>query len=225
MPDADYFLVATLGAVFGIADVVGLFRDAPLRAVRSASAWSHVAVNVVVSIVALIVIRAAGMPSGPPAVLAAGLAGTLVLRSTLTVKLGSHEGVLDISRPFRIFLGATERAVQRERGRQREEFMRRLMTGISFERSSEMLPILCFGLMPGITEKQQEELAETIGNIAAMESATDDFKAHLLGLGLLDLVGEGVLTAAVNDFRSQMERDTQDGAGEPPPSPPTGTGA
>src|SRR5262249_11992187 len=98
----DYAVVAMLGALVGGAELVSRYRDAPARAVFNLPAAIYIALNVVASLAALIIIRIYGWTFGISSGAAAvrwgqvGCAGTAAMALFRTSLFTVHAGDRDI---------------------------------------------------------------------------------------------------------------------------------
>lgn len=78
------------------------------------------------------------------------------------------------------------------------------MAGVSFERAKTALPDHCFNLMQNVSADEQRRFSDTIRDIEESEGASGQAKAINLGLALLNVVGERVLTDAVQTLRTDV---------------------
>lgn len=105
---------------------------------------------------------------------------------------------------LQILLDAADRATDRARARPRATAIKDIMSGISFDRSKEALPSLCFALMQGLTPEEQKSFGFQVAGLEASKME-DTLKSNALGLNLMNLVGEPVLRQAVNIMRSDIK--------------------
>jgi hypothetical protein len=201
-----YAAVAVIGGLVGAGELVVRYRDDPRRALFCLAAGLYIGINVAASLAAYGLIKAFGwgfgQPSGTDAqhltqVLAAGFGAMALLRSSLfLVRVGDKDVGIGPSGVIEGFLGAADRAVDRQRGSDRSEKIRGLLAGVSWEQAREELPALCLGLMQNATPSEQQLLARTVTELEAGDLDAD-VRVYLVGLSLLNFAGAGVLTGAV----------------------------
>ncbi len=218
---SPWVIVAALGIVAGTADIVSRFRDAPLRALLTRSALLYMGINAVASVLALVAARALKWversdAANPEAywlqILLVGLGAMAILRSSFTLRAGVHELTLGFSPILDIFLRAVNSAVDRERGRARDRVVRNVMQGITYDDACRILPAYCIALMQSLPQPDIDQLNGDIASLAGTQF-TDAAKARLLGLAIMNVMGEGILAAGVESIR-------QDQAPQGPPASP-----
>ena len=217
----DYLGVGLLGALVGIGELVSRYRDAPEHALIARPALLYIALNAAASCAGLALIHAYGWTFTPPApgagavssavatrltqVLVAG-AGALVLfrSSIINIRVGGQDVGVGPIVFFQVVLGATDNAVDRLRAVARQTIIKNVLTKVSYVNARVALPAYCMGLMQNLPARDQEDFARRLREIDN-SPVPDDIKARLLGLALLGLVGEDLLTAAVRDLGKQIE--------------------
>jgi hypothetical protein len=211
----DFAAVGALGAMVGIGELVSRYRDEPGRIFRALAAWLYLGLNVGGAAIGMGLALAfdwrfgVATTSGDTAlrwtrILVAGTAAMALLRSSLfTVRIGSQDVGIGPSSFLQSLLMATDRAVDRVRAADRNRITGELLAGISFAKACDVLPAHCLGLMQNLSKEEQEALGR---QIAALKSAagTDAAKSMLLGLALLNVVGETVLRDAIGTLKDQI---------------------
>ena len=97
--------------------------------------------------------------------------------------------------------------MSRKRAAYIDEIVNRIMASVDFDKAKEQLPSYCFSLMRTPADEQRAVSREiTSLDVPTLANST---KSLQLGLLLLELVGEDVLTQAVATLRSEI------GLGEP----------
>lgn len=218
------WLVAPLfGAVYGIAELMPRYRDAPILALRTWPAAVYVGLNAAASLAALAVIRTLEvnltLPEGPARdlsqVVVAGFGAMAVFRSSLFIaRIGTEDVAIGPMTVLQAGLEASDRGVDRRRARARAADVREAMADLSFEQAVVELPPLAFNLMQNVTELEKVQLAE-----AAAELDASDFdertKTYVLGLALMRLTGRDALKAAVQLLSAARATDDPDSTGRP----------
>ncbi len=218
----DGAIVLLLGALVGVAELVSRYRDDPWRAIQSRPAVLYVLVNAGAALGALLLARVFGWTFGVSTggeaarwtqVLVAGTGAMVLFRSSLfTVKVGDQDVAIGPSSFLQIILHAFDRGVDRLRGQQRSQAVARLMKDVSFDKAGIALPVYCAELLQNLPAEDAEELTKKPGTIATM-AVTEQIKALLLGLAILNATGEDVLAEGVQALRTQIAA----GGGEAPP--------
>jgi hypothetical protein len=216
MPDVlgsgfDYFVVGALGTAVGIGELVARYRDEPVKALRSWSAFVYVAVNALASVAALGMIHIFGwFGANPPTdqsnltqVLIAGFGAMAVFRSSLfVVRVGKDDVGIGPIAFLQVILGASDRGVDRKRGVDRAPRVAEIMDGLTFDDVAEALPPYAMALLQNVDSDDAQELGERIRKIREA-NMTDRLKVLNLGLVTMNVVGEDVLESAANAFRKQ----------------------
>lgn len=212
----DWIAVAFIGALVGTAELVARYRDAPFRVLLMLPSLAYLALNAAASSAALGLIRTfdwtfslPGPPTGSELrwiqVLAAGFGAMVIFRSSLFVlRAGDQEVGIGLIGFLQIVLGAADRAVDRQRGKERAAVVNRVMAEVSYEKAREALPTYCLALMQNLPEEDQKEFGRQLNALhaAAME---DHAKSLALGLAILNAMGEDVLVSAVESLDTDIK--------------------
>jgi hypothetical protein len=218
-------VACALGALLAVAELVARYRDDPTAAVFSWPAAVYVGVNAAAAGVALYLIDVFGWTfgaSGPTRevvqVLTAGLGSAALFRSSVfTVTAGNRVVGIGPSEILYVILAAADRAVDRRRALIRATRAAEIMQGLKFEGNSEAILAYCGATMQNISP---EEAAAVKAKISALRNdpennaIQDTIKSYILGLSLLTLVGDQVLTKATDQLRQVFDESappTQDG--------------
>lgn len=209
----DYAWVALLGGLVGTGELISRYRDEPGRVFRAPSAYLYILVNIAAAVLGLRLIRLFewkfGMGDGGAKlryaqILVAGTAAMALLRSSLfTARVGNQDVGVGPSLFMNTFLLATDRGVDRARALARDAMLTEVMQGVSFERAYKVLPAHCLGLMQNLSPDEQAALGRQVAAIRSSDME-DHQKARLLGLALLNLVGERVLRQVVTSLGSDL---------------------
>ena len=82
------------------------------------------------------------------------------------------------------------------------------MEGVSFAKAMGPLPTYCFTLMQNVTPQEQDAVLQNmVAKLKASTNMSDSTKALALGLGLMNIVGDGVLLAAVGSLGNEIKGD------------------
>ncbi|HEX9989067.1 MAG TPA: hypothetical protein VGE45_11395 [Chloroflexia bacterium] len=217
--NADWVLVALFGGGVGFADLITRFRDEPFRAVRTMPGVWYIVLNALASMFALALSRAFGWTSGVgisssdpnPWIaalaqsVAAGFGAIALLRTTFTFHAGDNEVTVGPRSFVEAVLKTTDNAVDRKRARERDKAISKAMKDISFSEAHLGLPAYVFNLLQGVPQEQQDQVGEQVRKLNATTTIRHTIKARILGLYLLNLVGEGVLLDAVTSLGAELK--------------------
>lgn len=206
---------AGIGAFVGVTEIIARYRDAPVRALGALPAWIYVGVNAGAPLAALWSIQVFEWTfgfDGPQEaqtaelvqVLAAGFGSMALFRSSLfTVRAGDTDVGIGPAGLLQILLDAADRAVDRERANPRAEAVAVIMRGVSFEKAYAALPVFCFELMQNVSVEEQERFGDKVNRLVAADIAPE-IKTLSLGLALMNVVGETVLSSAVGSLGASI---------------------
>ena len=210
----DYAIVLAIGILIGVGELVSRYRDAPLQALRTPPAALYIAINASAAVGALATLVIFGWtPASSSSVLVtrilriltAGFGAMAVFRSSLfVVRVGDQDVPVGPGAFLQIVLGAADRAVDRVRATARADSVSRAMTGIDFKAAYAALPAFCLALMQNLPDDDQKALARQI-QATGQSSMDPEIKSLLLGLALMNAVGEGVLSSAVMSLAPQIK--------------------
>lgn len=203
----DWAAVAFLGGLVGTSELVSRYKDSPTAALFSRPAIFYVAINAAASVLALMVIHRNPSWFTPrwQQVLAAGISSMALFRTSLfTVRAGDKDIDVGPSAFLQIFLHAADRAVDRVRAAARSGAVGPIMDGLDYDKAFKALPPFCLALMQNLSDDDQQDLAK---RLKALDERPGDppVKAKLLGLALINIVGEDVLKSAVKSLRDQIQ--------------------
>lgn len=210
----DFVMVALLGAAVGLGELVSRYRDAPLSAVRSLPALLYLALNAGAAVLALWLTRVFSWTFGIQStdanalrfgqVLFAGGSALAVFRTSLSFASGEQELSLGLSHFLQTLLDAADREVDRLRGQSRAATVARSMTGVSFDKAYLALPTFCMALLQNLPPDEQQKLGTQTKGLA--DAPMDPkIKSLLLGLSVMNSMGEGVLEAAVRSLGDELK--------------------
>jgi hypothetical protein len=105
-----------------------------------------------------------------------------------------------------VFLETVDAAVDRFQAEDRSTVVSGAMKGVSFSKSYEALPTYCLALMQNASPGNQEALAFAIAKLKD-SNMEEDLKSLSLGLELMNVVGPGVVLAAVGALGDRIRVD------------------
>ncbi|MCC7175597.1 MAG: hypothetical protein IT159_10405 [Bryobacterales bacterium] len=209
---ADYALVAALGALVGLAELVSRYRDAPAGAVRTTPGVVYVLLNVAASAAALALVRVNSWTFGATGgslrwtqVAVAGIGAMALFRTSLfTIRAGDRDIGVGPGSFLQIFRDAADRAVDRVRASDRSLRVDNLMTGVDYTKAREGLIPYCLALMQNVPDEDQQKMIHAV-ELLDNEPVEPGIKTRILGLHLMNVVGGDVLEAAVRALGDELK--------------------
>lgn len=216
----EWLTVAGLGAIIGTTDIISRYRDEPDNALATMPSLFYLFVNGMASTLTLVSIRSFGWDFGLQGqvgawtqVLVAGLGAMAILRTSFwNVRVGEQTVPIGLSSFLDTLLSTVDRAVDRKRAQQRALSVTKTMKDVDFDKAAQALPAYCFGLLQNLSPEEQEKFGRKVALLAAAPM-NNRVKSLLLGLSLMNLVGEKVLETAVTNLGADIRFD------EPAPIP------
>ncbi len=214
-------VVFALGALTGFAELIGRYRDEPIRAVAARPGLVYMLINALAAVAAFAVIRAFDWRFGLAAdasdaavstlqVLVAGLAAAALFRTSLfTARIGDQDVSVGPSAVLDVLLRTVDRAVDRRRGIARLAVVAALPKGLSFERDAVTLTSYATASLQNLSLAEAERLGNRGNELRLTEELTDAVKMRMFAFDLMGLVGEEGLRAAIAQL-------TQQAPSEPP---------
>jgi len=211
-----YFTVGALGFLIGLSELISRYRDEPVRAIASLPAFIYVLINVAAAIAALYFVDVFGWRFGvaedasvgilrTTQVLVAGLGAMALFRSALfNARVGESDVGIGPSGILQVLLDAADRAVDRNRAQPRAIRVAEIVKGTKFAKAQSVLPTFCFALMQNLPPTTQEAAGNEIKALAN-SSISDHGKSLIMGLTLMNVVGEAVLRAAVDALGAEIK--------------------
>lgn len=219
----EWLATAVLGALISSAEIISRYRDEPDNALRTWPSVFYMLLNALASLAALAVIRIFGwtfgitdpMAMGWVQVGVAGIGAMAVMRASLfSIKIEDEMVPIGFGRFLDILLGSIDRAVDRKRAEERGKAVSEIMKDVAFDRAYQALPSYCLALLQNLPQADQDQLGKKIGLLFNSDGITPRVKSLLLGIALMNLVGENVLRAAVQNLGKDIQADLV-----PPPAP------
>jgi hypothetical protein len=218
----DLTVAFLIGALVGMGELVGRYRDEPGRAVRSLPAFIYMAINGAASAAALGLSHLFGWTFGAVAgsdqaratqIVVAGFGAMAIFRSSLFLyRVGNREIGIGPVAFLQVMLEATDRGVDRHRAQARSAGVRRIMSGLDFDTVAITLPAYAIGLMQNLSEQDQSVLSTRVDDV---RKSPQDPRMKAMGLGLLvmDAVGEVVLEEAVLTVKKELGLESKPAGG------------
>ncbi len=224
----DWVVAGTLGALVGLGGIISRYRDEPFYVLHTLPALFYMLINAAVSAFALYLARVFQWDFGMSTpesirwmqVLGAGFGAMLLIRSSfLTVRVDEQDVHIGPYSLLQSIFDAIDREVDRVRAEARANSVSRIMARVSFQKAYMTLPAYAFALLQNLDDDAQKEFGKLVETI--YKTPIDDrTKSLLLGAQLLNLVGEGVLDAAVKGLGTHIIAGAEGNAAPPPTNAP-----
>lgn len=213
--------VGLIGFGVGSVELIARYRDDPLRAILTLPALTYIFLNVIACVTVLAVLHIVRpewlFPTNPSPgderqqwlvmILAAGFGAVALFRSSLfRIKAADGDLAIGPSIILDTLLAASDRGVDRMIAAPRGEAIAALMGDVSFDRAKTALPSYCFALMQNVGQQEQKAFSDQVNALSSVPM-DDRIRALNLGLALVNVVGERVLTGAVKDLRDLIKAD------------------
>lgn len=217
----NYLIVAVIGALVGLGELVSRFRDRPLSIFSAAGGWVYIAVNASASAVALLLVRKLGWDFGQKGnrvelfqVLGSAFGAMAILRSTLFVaKIGDQDVSIGPSVVIASLLGVADRGVDRRQAKHRNEKVAEIMKDIDYQKACEGLAATCVKASVSYPSDAASRLGNTIAALSQNTTMTNRIKTHNLGLTLVNEFGLEILASSVKALGNNIT----EGPLPPPP--------
>ena len=209
----DYIAVFLLGAVVSSGELISRYRDEPFATLRSRAALFYMLVNGLASMGALTLVRAFNLSFGASGngvrlmqILVAGFGAMAVFRSSIfTVRIEEKDVPIGAASFLTIVLDAADREVDRQRAALRAQNVGRIMSQVDFKKALASLPTYSIALMQNLPPDEQEKLAGDVAKLAKFEGLDDPVKAQILGLAVMNFMGEDVLSASIEALKNEIK--------------------
>jgi hypothetical protein len=209
--------VTAMGAATGVIELIGRYRDAPFRALKTDGAFVYVLVNVVAALSGLFLLQTIGsnlIQEPDPlnrAIYQALLAGfgslTFLRSSFFKIRVGDTDISVGPALLLDILLVAADRSVDRRRATERATQAVAIMQNVSFDKAINTLPPFCLNLMQNLTKDDQTSILNQVEAIQNIPAITPHVKSFLLGLLLMNFVGLDVLREAAEQLAPYIKYD------------------
>ena len=228
-----WIAVAGLGGLLGATEIIGRYRDEPLKCLITIPGIIYMVVNICASMSAYALAQvfgwkidlgaATGHTAGAQTpseqwtmVLVTGLSAMALFRSSLFIrKVGDKDVGIGPGAVLATLLEVTDRYVDRMRGQSRVDDVNRIMAGLDFAKVVAEIPPYCLSLLQNPSDEMQRRLKTSVDLIRS-QPVDDDVKLRLLGFELLNLVGVKALEKAVASLGDRIKKPIPPPAQVPP---------
>jgi hypothetical protein len=207
-------VASVLGVLLAVAELVARYRDDPAGAVLSLPAAVYLGVNAAGAGSALYLIHVFNWKFGATGsaliviqVLTAGFGSAALFRTSFfNVLAGDRIIGIGPSEILNVILAAADRAVDRQRALIRASRAAEIMQGLSFVDTAETILAYCVATMQNITPDEARTVEAKISALRdpRNNAVHDAIKSYILGLSLLTLVGDDVLSEAITQLKAVL---------------------
>jgi hypothetical protein len=197
---------AAVGALVGLAELVSRYREVKLIW-RSPAAYAYLTLNASAALLAVHFFD--GLIESPlKLAIASGVGAMALFRTSLfVVRVGDSDVAIGPGGFLQLLLAAADRGVDRLLGARRSRVVVAIMSGVSFAKAYQSLPVSCLNLVQGVPAAEQQALGQDIRDLLSNVSIPDSSKAYNLGLIMIQAVGEDVLREAVAALGASIVND------------------
>jgi hypothetical protein len=195
----SYFIAFMLGMVTAFAEIIGKFRDEPIKAFITPQALAYHTLNGCISVFALYVLFESDFPFKTPietpiekikAILLASLGSMLIMRSRLfNVKVGDEEMAFGPDQIIKIYFSFMENAIDRVRAKSRIDLVRSLMDNIDFNSVYDITRVMLDSSQT-ISSEKRKKLEDDLKKIRDDSPMNVQDKSYKLGFLLTKEMGE-----------------------------------
>lgn len=203
----NYVYAGLIGLGTGATELMSRYRDRPFDAVISAPGLGYMMVNAAAAVLAFYFLTLWQKPEGDSAVrvLTAGIGAMAVFRSGLfTTRVGGQDIPIGPNFILKTILDVLDRAYDRQRANRRAELIGTIMGGVDFAQAKASLTELSLNLMQNVAGEEREKIAREIERVGGLGGLGGEAQAMVLGLKLIDIVGENTLRAAATNLGSSI---------------------
>jgi len=213
-----YLLVVAIGIVIGVSELFTRYKDEPIASIQGPG-FLYILLNALSPAIAYYLTGVYKMPdtTGISAsaaqvnhILLSSIGSMAFLRSSLfNLRVGTQDVSIGPASILQALFDTADRAVDRERAGKRSSAVQEIMKNVSFTKAQATLPTYCQALMQNLSSDDQIQLGRQISTLIGTTNMSESAKAAILGLMLMNLVGEDVLRTAVNGLGSEITNDPQ----------------
>lgn len=225
-----YVVAGSVAAAVGGAELLTRYRDAPWRAVSTPWGLGYLILNGLFGVAAfwmaaiLALVDVGEFPSAEGvtvelvrSALLVGFGATVILRTVaFKLSIGGKDGEVGAKTIVDALIRACDQEIDRILARRKDDQVRVLMKGVSFEQSKLFIPTYCLALLQE-DEERSERLGGLVGAImqfkatdpaanppAEEDPLADSQRAFLLGSTLINIFGYDLAKAAVDGFKGDL---------------------
>ncbi len=201
---------AALAVVAAASELIGRFRDEPLRVVGSRPGLVYLLLNALLAAVVLIALRYVSPPATAIAaleqVLLAGFGARILVRTKIIAARGK-DGTTEETGPglfFERLLGSISRTADRGRAADRLKLVATLLEGVTWEHARTFFLAELAGAMQDLTAQEKTAIQTNFEAMSTQAGLDDATRVNLLGYLVLDYGGETFLRELASLYRKRF---------------------
>ena len=218
---SDWLVSATTGwcAIAGMlaalaagAELVGRYKDAPGRALRSTPGIAYLSLNGLLAALVLVALRYGNMPQNhftiAEQVFLSCLVARIVVRTRIT-GLKSADGVVTETGPGQFFekmLTAITRQLAREKANLRLRNVSEQLVGVDYGNAFGFFVSELMAAQQDLTDEDKRDIGEALAVIDARKDLDDSTRVDMLGFLVLDYGGQDFLDQLVKLYFVRFPR-------------------
>ena len=217
-----FALAFLFGALVGATELISRYRDRPLAAVGTLPGSVYLLVNGFAALAMTWLIYSGRLrlgvslfgPGHPliDAVTMGGFGAMALFRSSIfVVRVRDTNVSVGPAAALQEILRTTDRQTDRNLAEPRASAVKEIMQGVVFRRARVSLPAHCLNLMQNVNAEEREALNQAVAGLTT-EDIPDQVKSYSLGLLLMNLVGQEVLTQGVQGLGDGIRGPAPDDA-------------
>src|SRR5882672_875814 len=201
-----YFYVFLLGFVTAFTEILGKFRDEPLKVLKTGQCLIYHIFNGIIAMLALYILQVFNLAPSleteegqVKAVVFAGLGAMVIMRSKLfTAKIGDEDVAIGPEQVIKVFFNFMDKGIDRIRAQARIELVAKTMKNLDCVKVCEY-SLTMLEAAQTIDDEQRTKLKEETGKILNEFPLDPQLKSYRLGFLLLDQMGENFVTKIFSD--------------------------
>ncbi len=220
-----YLISGVVAGVVGVADILIRYKDNPWTAVRTVASILYAAANLAFGVAAfwlalvLDIVKVATLtsPDGHLTVelvksaLTVGFGSIFLLRSVaFKLSIGGKDTNVGPSTIVDALLMACDQQIDRTQAAEKDQKVRAMMAGVSFEKAKGFVPAYCLALLQDNEDRAKRlgQLIASISNVQGLDGNADSQRAYLLGNTLINMFGYDVASKVIAGFKAQLGPET-----------------
>lgn len=196
-------IAATMACAAAAAELVGRFRDAPGRALKTVPGFAYVMLNGLVAAVFLVGLRRGSPPESSFAIMEQVLLACLVTRIMARIRITgmkAADGSITETGPGQFterMIAAIARDLTREKANMRLRVVSEQMVGMDYQIAYGFVVSEMMSAMQELSDAEKKDVAEALSVIDSRKDLDDDTRLDMLGFLVLDTSGEDFLNQLV----------------------------
>jgi hypothetical protein len=213
-----YLAAAALAAAVACSELIGRFRDEPLKVLGGVPGLVYTLLNAGLSAAVLLGLRFASEPQTTTLALEQVFLAGFGARAIARTKVAGYQGQeIGPGAVFERLLAALSREADHGRAAERLQRVSTDLSGLEWDNARSFFVAEMVGAMQDLTDEEKGEITANVEFIDSNPEFDDATRLHLLGFLVLDYAGEAFLEQLVGLYRERFP-STSEVAGTSPQS-------